>query len=214
MAAVVAVGLVCSVPAVAGQEKDPPVEQGPSNTFGRVMMPPHPEFTGRAVEIEARIVLHNGSGARDPAHLMLAFNVHTDTVLLTFVGVETEDGRSIRLAQDQREADVLQPKVFVAGQDLPPAGQPIVLRATVEATNDGRHHVGAMAIAFDEDWMKMTTANGYSAEVYWFSELGSHGVSPGGLAPPFEGSGNVVPWAGPAMAVTVGCAVALWRRSR
>jgi hypothetical protein len=198
---------------VATPAKDPPVEPGPDNSFGSVWVQPYPTYEDRPVTVEATFTMKNWSRVDEVAYVMLAFNVHNPTLKVEFTKVQGPSGEPVRLQQDRRAESTEQPKVFVTMSDLPPPGTPVHLTARVKADNGGGYHLGVLALAFDKDFDLMLTPDGYQAQVYWFTTVGSFGQDTGPLAPPFEGRGNTIPSLGAfGLLGAVGLALGLRRR--
>lgn len=193
LALLLAIGLLVAAAgaAQATHKQTQPVQPGPENDFGIVEWAPvYPETDGSPTPIEAHITLKEWDGADAMAYVLLAFNVKTDTVPVTLEEIRTGAGQDVSLHADDRDVEPMTPKVMVALEELP--NGTAVLRGTVAADNNGRFHLGAMAIGFDDEFSKLSLPSGHSAEVYGSAEVTAEGVSAGGLAPPFEGDSNEV----------------------
>lgn len=208
---VVALAVAAFPSAQATHEQADPVQQGPENDFGAVdWEDPYPRSQGERVPVAARIELKDWDGSDGVAYVLLAFNVKTEAIDVRLTEIRGPDGQDVPLHADDRGVEPRTPKVIVAAEDL--ANGTVVLRGTVEPTANGRFHLGAMAIGFDDEFAKLFVPGGYSAEVYGSAEVTAEGFATGPLAPPFRGEGNAVHLPGPGVLLVVaGLWVAAWR---
>lgn len=198
-------------PGQATHQQSDPVQQGPENDFGRVdWKDPYPRSDGDRVPVGATIELKDWDGGADMAYVLLAFNVKTDAMTVELTDIQTPDGQDVPLHADDRGDQPRMPKVIVAAEDL--ENGTVVLRGAVAAEANGRFHLGAMAIGFDDEFSKLLLPGGYSAEVYGSAEVASEGVPGGPLQPPLRGDSNEVHVPGFGVgAVVAAVGVAAWR---
>lgn len=183
---------VAAVAAPAAAQITPTMEPGKNGmdtSFARIETDPRPIYEGKPTAIEARVVIKNGSGAKDAFIFMFGLNGLSDSVdvkldRLTLAGIP------VALEKDDRAESRTQPKVWVNAENVT-LGQEFLLEGTVTAKGNGQFHVGAIVIAFDENYQKFVTPEQEVAEVYAFGLLSATGIDPGPGRPPFEGQGNV-----------------------
>lgn len=193
--------LLASALAPAASAHHPPDPSAPwdfrnaqPTAFGQAELPPYLDLpAGEPVEVAVPLTLHPDRLTRPAFRYLVGLNLHDDAVQVESLTL-TRDGKAVPVERDERDR-ALQPRFIVAGADLPREGPvELVLTATLAAAQDGRLHVGALAIAFDAGWGTLRTDDGAPAQVYAFTLAMSDGHAAQGLAPRFTGQGNS-PWA-------------------
>lgn len=190
----VLVALLLVPPAVAHNPPPgpPPLDfrNGHSSSFGAAAMTPYLAFRGEPVPVEATFRLDAPEVVAAAAFVLFAFNLHSARAGVELTALEAANGTAVPWARDERGANPLQPRVLVAAADL--AGvREVILRGEASASGAGQFHVGAMVIAFGQEWETLGTAAGDRAELYAFALLGAWGPDGSPGAPPFTGQGNV-----------------------
>lgn len=204
---------------MANHEVDPDAPYDFRNSdpsaFASASMPVYLDApAGEPVDLEVPISLHPEELQSPAARYLVGFNLHDDVVRLTDVAV-TRDGKLVAFERDERSS-TLQPRLIIPGDALP-RSEPVelLLTGTATASEDGRIHVGALAIAFDAGWGTLRTSDGGAAQAYAFTLLMSDGHATTGLAPRFHGEGNsavaLVPLLGMVSVTAFGLRAA-WRR--
>lgn len=186
--------LVCATPGAAHHAADPTAPYDFRNrnasAFGSIAMPVYVDApAGEAVDLAVPITIHPDELRAPAARYSIGFNLHNDVVRLDDVEL-THKGKPVAFERDDRSS-ALQPRLVVPGDALPRDGPvDLVLTATATASQDGRLHVGALAIAFDAAWGTLQTDDGSKAQAYSFTLLMAQGHASSGLAPRFHGEGN------------------------
>lgn len=186
-----------------------------ASAFASITMPVYLDASAdEPLALDVPVTLHPEALPTPAARYLVGFNLHNEVVHLDGVEV-TYKGKPVAFERDVRSS-ALQPRLIIAGDDLPRTG-PVDLRLTGTATptEDGRIHVGALAIAFDSAWGTLHTRDGAAAQAYSFTLLMAQGHPGAGLAPRFHGEGNSVLALAPLVALlglTVLGLRAAWRR--
>lgn len=180
-----------------------------NNDFGSLELPMNGRVTDQPTEFAASVVLEPQP---TPWMVLFAFQVHSDALLLEFLGLSLSDGTPINVDREEVGKGGTEYKALVAGESLPPAGEPILMQASLTARQNGQFRLAALVIGFTPGFEKAQTPSGGSAELYRDTLVHSTGVAGGVLDPPFEGSGNLPSWGALATGVAAAAAAVLIRR--
>ncbi|MHB1260940.1 MAG: hypothetical protein ACYC2H_04410 [Thermoplasmatota archaeon] len=193
--ALLLMGILAALPAAQAAEQ--PVEapgdfrNGQSNSFGSIALTPYLSAGEGSVPVEARIVLHDLAALRDATNVLFAFNLKGDSAKVVLESLRTVSGQALVPTSTVVVDGGRQPQAHLAPADLLAVANggriDLILAGRIEAKANGQSHLGAMAMAFDEAWDVVPSADG-PAQVYGFTMVMATGI--GGGAMPFQGQGN------------------------
>jgi hypothetical protein len=166
---------------------------GQSNGFGNIALEPYLRVGKGATPIVAHIALRDLSALQHAATVLVAFNLKGHDTGLVYDGLATADGHAFKPTSTGTVDHGLQLQQYFAPADLLATAKggtiDLVLKGHATPTTNGQWHIGALVLAFDATWGKVSGADGNSAELYGFTMLMATGLPSAGLAP-FHGMGN------------------------
>lgn len=126
-------------------------------------------------------------------HLLFIVRGESQAIELANLTLATQDGEPIEVNRSEGDPGDQELRLFVDPRALPDDGPVVVLSADATLTANTRARVSGLAIGFDATWNEIQLEDGNKTSLYGFTWIGTDEAQTGGMSPPVEGSGNLVP---------------------
>ncbi|MHB8604490.1 MAG: hypothetical protein ACYDCK_04475 [Thermoplasmatota archaeon] len=189
-------------------------EHGETNDLGSISMQYETLMNGTALPIDASVALRNTTfGDEQVTYVMFSFNTSGTPLVAKFDSLATANGTDIAVT---KKASLPNEEHWFADIHDLPKETPVLMRGTLDATDRGLYRVSAVVVVFNYRWEPLKLANGSTASLYSFTQVG---VNKESLAQPLEpastgATSRHIPAAGALAGVGLAASVALVARRR